>query len=139
MTAAAGGKIDVSDLWLPTYVQEVSDTSTITTVETVVGTLTFAATNTAVYETRWSLKTLQSVAGDWFLYQIRENSVSGAILDAWGFSTGTATFSQQLTIFLHYTASASGTKSLVITLSRLSGSGNIIRNAKSNYSVRRSA
>jgi len=139
MTAAAGGKIDVSDLWIPTYVQEVSDTSTITTTETVVGTLTFAATNTAVYETRWSPKTLQSVAGDYFLYQIREDSVSGTILDAWGFSNGTATFSQQRTIFLHYTASASGTKSLVITLSRLSGSGNIIRNAKSNYLVRRSA
>lgn len=135
--AKAGEKVRSSDVVPLAYVQEAADTAAITTVETVVGTLSFTAVAGAVYETRWSLKLVQSVAGDFFLVNIREDSVSGTTLDGWGVSNATSSYGRQWTHCINWTAAASGAKSLVVTLSRLSGTGNIVRSAKSNYSVTR--
>lgn len=115
------------------------NSAAITTTETVVATLTFDAVSGGVYATEWHLKVQQSVAGDWYIFSVREDSVSGTVVDQWGFSTNSASYGGMVSYYVDFTAAATGSKSLVGTLDRVSGTGNIIRSAKSNYAAWRVA
>ena len=135
--AKPGEFIRAADVVPLTYQQLGADSSAITTVETVVGTLTFSAVNGVVYETRWSLKCVQSVGTDWFLISIREDSVTGTVLDTWAFNNNTSSYGRMWVHSINYTAASTASKSIVCTLVRGSGTGNITASAKSNWLIRR--
>lgn len=135
----AGELVRVSDYSRLDYVQEAADSATITTSETVVATLTFTAVNGGVYATSWNLKIGQSVGTDYHIFGVREDSVTGTILDQWGFSLGTAAYGGMVSFFIDWTASASGAKTIVGTLIRGTGTGNVQRMSKSNYQIYRVA
>lgn len=137
--AQAGARIRSVDVVPVDYDQTAADSAAITTTETVVGTLAFTAVSGAVYEIRASVKAVQSVATDWFLVSVREDSVSGTTIDAWGISNDTTSYGRQWTHYVDWTAASSAAKTIVVTLDRLSGSGNIVCSAKSNFAVRRIA
>lgn len=135
----SGELIRAGDFSRVAYVTEAADSSTITTSETVVGTMTFTQVSGGIYSTEWHLKVVQSVAGDYFLFSVREDSVSGTVLDTWAFTTGTTSYGLMFSYYIDYTAAASGGKTIVGTLVRGSGTGNVTRSAKSNYQIYRVA
>lgn len=136
---AAGSLIRASDMMTAVRVQEAANSAAITTVNTGVATLTFNAVSGGMYELRFNLKLVQTVGTDTFLFTVYENSVGGTTIDQWGITLQAASVGMMRVHQIDWTASATGSKTIVGALVRASGTGNIVRSALSNYQVRRFA
>jgi hypothetical protein len=143
---AAGDKIravDIPDLTYPiahvvATVNEAGNSGTITTPETVVSSITFNAVAGATYSLEFTIKAVQSVLADRFLFGVREDTVAGASIDAVMHIPPPAVGSGFMAVYKWlWIAAATGSKTIVGTLVRSSGTGNIIRSSKSSYIVTR--
>lgn len=108
-----------------------SSTSSFTTTETVTDTVTASLVNGHTYEVSHSGIWNSSVAGDDVSVRMREDSVSGTAMNGFDVRCASATRYYGVWVRARYTASATGSKTFVVTGQRMAGSGNIIRAASS--------
>ena len=109
---------------------ETSDSTTFTTAETQVSSVTAPVVSGRIYRVRFAGGWATTVAGDFISVRIREDSSSGNILllrvvDV--FRTGS--FTAAPTLEVEYTADATEDKVFVLTAQRLTGSGTIALDA----------
>jgi hypothetical protein len=103
----------------------VSDSANFTTTETVVLTVTAALVSGRTYSV-WAGPTFHStVDGDVVHSQMRQDNVSGTVMDRTDdYIRVTATTIDKTILFALYTATTTGNKTFVVTGDRVSGSGN---------------
>lgn len=134
----AGELIHAYDVIRVAGVQEASDASAVSTTETVVSTISFPAIIGNIYELRFNMKLLQSVASDHFLFTLREDNLAGTLIDQWILPVAPAASNGYMVIYqLDWTAASTTTKTIVGTLVRSSGTGTCTRLAKANYQIYR--
>lgn len=95
------------------------------TSETIVDTVTFSQVNGHTYHIGWSCQVQSSVAGDATGAKIREDNVSGTVLTNQRTELADSGAGYGVTQFATYTAAATGSKTIVGTLVRSVGTGNI--------------
>ncbi len=105
-----------------------ADSATFTTTETIVQTVTAALVTGRLYRVYWFGHWGSSVAADRFQWRIREDNVSGTILqELTAQSTaihGGASLGEQVILEAEFTAVATGNKPFAVTGVRSSGTGN---------------
>ena len=109
---------------------ETSDSTTFTTAETQVSSVTAPVVSGRIYRVRFAGGWATTVAGDFISVRIREDSSSGNILllrvvDV--FRTGS--FTAAPTLEVEYTADATEDKVFVLTAQRIAGSGTCVLDA----------
>jgi len=103
---------------------EVSSSGDITTTETAVMTVVAAVVTGRIYRIKWVFNVDSSVAADTVLLRIREDSVSGTVLQT-GRYRANSNVNYPVTQEAEYTADATEDKTIVASLQRESGSGNV--------------
>lgn len=117
-------------------VDEGSDSAAISTVETQVGSIVAAVVSGKKYQISLNIKIAQSVGGDTFVWNLKQDTSGGTSVDAWANVAGT-TSGTMFTPRISFTAAATANKTFVLTLVRISGTGTCVRSAKSSYTVDR--
>lgn len=108
-----------------------SSTSTFTTTETLTDTITVTLVSGETYLVEHTAIWNTSAAGDYVAVRIREDNTSGTVLNGSDlYLQSTSRYPASYTRAF-YTAVASGSKTIVATGQRVSGSGNITRSASS--------
>jgi hypothetical protein len=109
-----------------------SNSSGITTTETVVDSVTASLVEGRTYKIRWFGQVFSSVADGYTRLRIREDSVSGTEVDQRQRSTDIAA-NQAFPVILEgeYIAVATGSKTFVATLVRQAGTGTVTAQAGS--------
>ncbi len=101
-----------------------TSTGTFTSTETQSDTVTAALINGRTYKIAWWGLPTSSVAGDAALIRVREDNLTGTLLQAGRVHIGAATgFAAYFEV--HYTAAATGDKTFIVSGQRSSGTGNI--------------
>lgn len=135
--AAAGDPISAADVNVRiATTTRTSDTSTVTTTETVADSVTATLVNGRKYRVRYIAGYSSSVADDTVFLRLREDSVSGtqmAIFRGHSHLTNGAGSRWVANFEAEYTASASASKTFVATYVRASGTGNVSVNAGATY------
>lgn len=110
-----------------------SDSSTFTTSETEIGSITVDLINGVQYEIRCDAHVSSSTAGDTVTCRIRENNTSGTEIQVVSGNTVSTTGNRPVAIPLWglYTAVATGSKTFSITAVRQAGAGNVFRDVSS--------
>ena len=113
---------------------ETSDSSTFTTSETALQSVTAAVVSGRTYRVKWATRLSSSVANDQIGANIREDSVAGAQLAGDNIQVfgASSTNGWPFRAEVEYTADATESKTFVATGTRISGSGNCFREAASN-------
>lgn len=108
-----------------------ADSSTFTTTETLVQSVTASLVSGRTYRIRWVGCFNSTVADDVVLGQIREDSVSGTVLQTGRVSIPLASSSTGWHCYLeaYYTAGSTGSKTFVATGDRVAGTGTCHREA----------
>lgn len=106
---------------------ETSNTSTFTTTETVTDDVTVSLVNGERYLVEFNGAFQTSVAGDDVTARIREDNLAGTQLQGERRDILAGSINQYWYIRAEYTATATGSKTFVVTGVRSSGSGNIFR------------
>lgn len=106
--------------------------STFTTTETSINTVTAALENGKTYAVRWVTEGRSTVAADTAKFRIREDSVSGTILQAVNTAMPVVSTDFQAVLEVEYTAVATGNKTFAGTCVRNSGTGNVSVSASAN-------
>ena len=110
-----------------------SDSSTFTTTEAEVLSVTAALVDGRTYRVRAHCRWASSVAGDRVIGRIRQDSVTGSeVTSANVIADTTATNGWPMMIEAEYTATATGDKTFVVGGVRASGTGNCYMVAASN-------
>lgn len=109
--------------------EQTANSGNITTTETIIATLTVALITGGTYRIRLATFIDTSIAGDDGNVKIREDNASGTILNQVAFDIASASIPKDLNLEAEYTAVANGNKTLVATLVRIAGTGNLIRQA----------
>lgn len=115
-----------------------SNSGNVTTTETTIDSVTAALVVGRTYRVRWTAAVDSSVAGDTAFVRLREDSVSGSQLQIMRVhlpTTGGAGTHWPATIEAEYTALATGNKTFVGTLVRVTGTGDIIVEAAATSPV----
>jgi hypothetical protein len=107
---------------------ETGDSSGVTTVETVVQTVVAPVVAGRIYRVTFYGDLASTVAADQFFTRIREDSVSGNVLDLRRYRAH-ATVNFPYRVEIEYTADATEDKTFVLTLIRESGTGTGRRDA----------
>lgn len=103
-----------------------SDSGTFTTTETVVDSVTAALINGRIYRVRWYGGVASTTTDSVVLVRIRENNVSGTIINERNFAIPTTTTPGVGTpIEAEFPADATGNKTFVITCVRNGGTGTL--------------
>lgn len=108
---------------------ETSNSANITTTETEVQTVTAAVVTGRTYRVRWSVRVSSSVAADDITLRIREDSLTGTILQSETMDVNVSNREPRVTLEAEYTADATEDKVFSATLVRTAGTGNVILNA----------
>lgn len=110
-----------------------SDSATFTTTETVVQSVTGSLQTGRTYRVRWVGAFNSTVDDDVVLGQIREDSISGTVLQTGRCSVAVGGSSTGWHCYLeaYYTAVATGFKTFVATGDRVAGTGTCNRDASS--------
>lgn len=123
---------------MPGYVvataTETSDSSTFTTTETVIGTITASLISGVTYIVAATVPIASSVANDRVAVRMREDNVSGTQLAFEGLlvpGTDPEDIPAAAGMRAMYTAVSTGSKTFVVTGDRYAGTGNIRREALS--------
>jgi hypothetical protein len=103
-----------------------SSSGAITTTETVVATVVFPAVAGRIYRIVADIGFAVSVVTDRNLCTIREDSVSGTVKNQRNIGAPTTTSPWSYHIEAEYTADATEDKTVVLTLQRSTGTGNIV-------------
>lgn len=106
--------------------------ATFTTTETSINTVTAALETGKVYQIRWATEARSSVADDTAKFRIREDTISGTILQETVVVTPVASTDFPAILEGEFTAVSTGNKTFVGTCVRNTGSGNISVSATSN-------
>jgi hypothetical protein len=106
--------------------------ATFTTTETSINTVVAALENGKTYQIRWVTEGRSSVAADTAKFRLREDTVSGTILQAVNTALPVASTDFQAVLEVEYTAVATGNKTFVGTCARNSGTGNVSVSATAN-------
>lgn len=111
---------------------ETADSSTFTTTETSIGSVTASLVTGRTYRVRLFTRIGTTVANDVAIVRVREDSVAGAELvgDATAALTTSVTGNTVIQE-IEYTATATGAKTFVATCVRSTGSGSLRREASS--------
>lgn len=116
-----------------TTATETADSSTFTS-ETQIGSITAPLVSGRTYRVRCNASVGSSVNADTVLVRIREDNTSGTQIHL---NTGaiytTGNIPRVIPLEAEYTAVSTGNKTFVVTAQRLSGTGNIRREALSNW------
>lgn len=110
---------------------EETSASSAFTSETVLMSVTATLVSGRTYRVTGKVPLTSSVSNDEARAQIREDNISGTVLDAASgeMSTGTSTTSNNIRPESEYTAVSTGSKTFVVTGERVAGTGNITMNA----------
>lgn len=110
---------------------ETSDSSTFTTTETEVLSVTASLVEGRTYRFRFQCRFGSSVSDDIIIYRIRQDDTSGTTQQIGRFHIATSSGSTGLPVTdeWQYTATATGDKTIIVTGQRTIGSGNIYRAA----------
>ena len=105
---------------------DTADSGTFTTTETVVSTVVAALVSGRTYRVRWYGGCVTTVAADIYLGRIREDNVTGTILQERNRQIGTTSASgEPLELEAEFTAVATGNKTFVATGVRNGGTGTL--------------
>lgn len=108
---------------------ETTDSSTFT-AETVIGTITAALVSGRTYRVRCNMTLGSSVVNDTVLVRLREDNISGTLIFAnIGEIYTTGNIPCVIPVEVEYTAVSTGNKTFVVSGARLTGTGNIRREA----------
>jgi hypothetical protein len=105
-----------------------SDTSTVTTTETVADSVTAFLVAGRTYRVRWVVGYTSDVAGDSLFLRVREDTVSGTVMAvSRGYSPLTNGAGSRWVVVAEaeYTPGSSASKTFVGTYNRASGTGNV--------------
>jgi hypothetical protein len=101
-----------------------SDSSTFTTTETEVASVTAALVSGRTYRVRYMARFGSTVAGDWLMASIREDDTSGTVLTQDNvILEQSAVSGWPLTVEVEYTAGSTGDKTFILTGDRVGGTG----------------
>lgn len=138
MTARAGGDViyaaDVNTRMATTI--RTSDTSTVTTTETVADSVTASLVSGEKYRVRWAVGYTSDTAADTVFLRLRQDNVSGTVMTLVRGDnrvTNGAGSRWVAEVEAEYTAAATGSKTFVGTYVRASGSGNVKVVAAATY------
>lgn len=135
--AASGDPISAADVNVRiATTARTSDTSTVTTTETVADTVVASLVSGRKYRVKWIAGYNSSVAADTVFLRLREDSVSGTQMAIFrGYShLSNGGGSRWVAVFeAEYTASSTAAKTFVGTYVRASGTGNVSINAGATY------
>lgn len=106
-------------------VDRTTTVSSITTTETVIDTVTAATVIGRKYEVRWDGHYRSTVANDRGAVKIREDSLSGTVLNERNERVDAANSIESANGLAWYTADATETKTFVVTLVRAAGTGTL--------------
>lgn len=109
-----------------------SDSAAITTTETVVLTVVAPLVIGRIYQVRAAFNFALSVATDTFDARIREDSLTGGQRRRIVLHAGSVASFHYVEMETEYTADATESKTIVVTLDRLAGTGNITMQAASS-------
>lgn len=114
--------------------EETSDSTTFT-AETEIGSITGSLVDGVEYEIAGFAQVRSSVLTDLAQVTLREDSTSGTQIDRTRdiLNASADGSPQKIPIRAHYTATASGSKTFVLTCFRVSGTGNIQREAGATH------
>jgi len=106
-----------------------SDSSTFTTSETDIGTITVSLISGVVYEVECEAHVSSSTAGDTVTCRIRQDNTTGTEIQVVSANTVSTTGNRPVAVPLRalYTAGATGSKTFVVTAVRQNGAGNVFR------------
>lgn len=110
---------------------ETSDSSTFTTTETAIGSVTASLISGVTYTIAAQVPLSSTVAGDDVDVRIREDNVSGTEMALTTVDIVSTTTPTVAVLNARYTAGSTGSKTFVATGDRVGGSGNIRREAAS--------
>lgn len=106
-----------------------ADSGTFTTTETQVQSVTAALITGEVYWVHWYVHYGSSVSGDRVTFRIREDNVSGTVLQEiagnGGANHGASSVGDMMELWVRFTAAATGNKTFSCTMVRASGTGNV--------------
>jgi hypothetical protein len=113
-----------------------SDSSTFTTTETEVASVTAALVSGRTYRVRYAARFGSTVAGDWLLASVREDDTSGTVLVADNMILEqVATSGWPVAGEAEYTAASTANKTFVLTGDRISGTGDCRLEAAATHST----
>lgn len=110
-----------------------SDSSTFTTTETEIASITVSLINGVTYDLRCDAHISSSTAGDTVTCRIREDNSSGTEVQVVSGNTVSTSGNRPVVIPVwgRYTATATGSKTFSVTAVRQAGGGNIFREVSS--------
>jgi hypothetical protein len=103
-----------------------SNSASITTTETVIDTVVAAVVAGRTYKVVWDGRPVSATAGDDIQYSLREDSVSGTVLQAVAVDVPVINRQPRGRLYAEYLADATEDKTFVATLFRVAGSGNAV-------------
>lgn len=117
---------------------ETSDSSTFTTTETQIGAVTFSEVLGNVYRIRVPVQLSSATVTDIVQATLREDSIAGAEVHSGRGPMQTSDEARPFIIYLEYryTATATGSKTFVVTGDRIAGGGNCKREAGTTHPQR---
>lgn len=108
-----------------------TNTSTFT-AETSINTVAASLENGKTYRVRWVTDVASSVINDVARFRLREDNVSGTVLQLVNQEVHRASTDFQAILEAEYTAVATGSKTFAATCQRVTGTGNLACNANGN-------
>lgn len=102
-----------------------ADTANVDTTETVLASVAAPVVQGRTYKIVFDGAVQLSVADDQFLVHIREDSVTGTQIGSRRVTAASTNVNQPFHFEGEYTAAATGTKTIVLTFERVSGTGTI--------------